>query len=66
MPFLRGLPPGVGWLFASAIVLVADATYLEVAGQRGWANWGFFGGAVAIAIAVWFGDWSRPRAPPRR
>ena len=66
MGFLRGLPPGAVWLFLSAAVLAIDAAFLEAGGHRVLANWGFFGAAVAIAIAVAFGDWSRPKAPRSR
>lgn len=66
MSFLRRLPPGVPLLFVSAIILVTDATYLEVTGRRALANWGFLGGAVAITIAVGLGDWCRPKVPPVR
>ena len=62
MGLLRRLPPGAIWLFLSAAVLVIDAAFLEVGGHRVLANWGLFGAAVAIAIAVAFGDWSRPKA----
>jgi hypothetical protein len=66
MSFFRNLPPGVGYLLVSTIILVSDATCLEVAGHHALANWGFFGGAVAISIAVGFADWQRPKAPRAR
>jgi hypothetical protein len=66
MGYLRRLPPGVMWLFLSAAILVINAICLQAGGHRALANWGFFGGSVAIAIAVAFGDWSRPKAPRSR
>jgi hypothetical protein len=53
-------------LLVSAIMWVTDASFLEVTGRRALANWGFFSGAVVIAIAVGFADWSQPKAPPAR
>lgn len=64
--FLRGLPPGMVGLLVSAIMWVTDASFLEVTGRRALANWGFFGGAVVIAIAVGIADCSQPKAPPAR
>lgn len=54
---------GVGWLFLSAGILVISAVFLQAGGYRVLANWGYFGGAVAIGIAIAFGEWSRPKAP---
>jgi hypothetical protein len=64
MRFWRRLPPGVGWLFLSAAILVINAVFLQAGAYRVLANWGYFGGAVAIGIAIVFGEWSRPK-PPR-
>ena len=58
---MRRLPPGVGWLFLSAVILVINAIFLQASGHRVLANWGYFGGAVAIGIAIAFGEWSRPK-----
>ena len=66
MRFLRRLPPGVGWLFLSAAILVINAICLQAGGHRVLANWGYFGSAVAIGIAIAFGEWSRPKAPRPR
>ena len=66
MKFRRRLPPGVEWLFLSAAILVVNAIFLQAGGYRVLANWGYFGGAVAIGIAVAFGEWSRPNAPRPR
>ena len=66
MRFWRRLPPGVGWLFLSTAILVAIAIFLQAGGYRVLANWGYFGAAVAIGIAIAFGEWSRPRAPRPR
>ena len=66
MRFWRRLPPGVGWLFLSAAILVINAIFLQAGGYRVLANWGYFGGAVAFGIAIAFGEWSRPKAPRPR
>lgn len=60
---LGGEEQGVGWLFLSAVILVINAIFLQAGGYRVLANWGYFGGAVAICIAIAFGEWSRPKAP---
>lgn len=57
MKFWRRLPPGVGWLFLSATILVINAIFLQAGGYRALANWGYFGGAVAVGIAIAFGEW---------
>ena len=62
MRFLRRLPPGAGWLFLSAAILVVNAICLQAGGHRVLANWGYFGGAVAIGTAIAFGEWSRLKA----
>ena len=66
MSLLRKLPPGALPLFLSAVILGIDAIFMEIGGHRTLANCGVFGAAVAIAIAVAFGDWSQPKAPRPR
>ena len=65
MSFWRRLPPGVGWLFLSAAILVVNAIFLQAGGYRVLVNWGYFGGAVAIGIAIAFGEFLRHAKGPR-
>lgn len=58
---LKRFSPGVLPLILAALILGIDAIFMDLGGHRVLANWGFFGAAVALSIAVAFGDWSRPR-----